>query len=207
MTSKFRIKLKLQGLELEVEGAREDIPLITRNVGQQLAGMLQPAGAIVEGKAVMSSPVPQGEVISGTATRASKKRVRGGRSDSGSANGADTIDWRHDPQLYGNPKQKWTTADKCIWLMYVAAEAAGVSEMPAGVIGYTFNKHFKQAGTVHIPNVHRDLGNLKAKRTPALVGEDTTKSPSCWFLTQEGRAYAQTLVAQALAVGEGGANR
>ena len=34
--SKFKFKLKLQGLELEMEGAREDIPLMAQNLGNQL---------------------------------------------------------------------------------------------------------------------------------------------------------------------------
>ena len=38
--SKFKFKLKLQGLELEMEGAREDIPLMAQNLGNQLTGTL-----------------------------------------------------------------------------------------------------------------------------------------------------------------------
>jgi hypothetical protein len=50
--SKFMIKLKLQGLELEIDGSREEMPNITQNLGRQIAGMLQPAGAIIEGEVV-----------------------------------------------------------------------------------------------------------------------------------------------------------
>lgn len=199
MTTKFKIKLKLQGLELEVEGAREDIPLITKNIGQQIGGLLQPAGAIVEGKVAAPAVVQQAETIVGTVTRSTRKRSRTTRSEGGNGSAPEVVDWRHDPQRYGNPKQGWSTADKCLWLLYVAGEVAGVKEMQVRVIGETFNKHFRQAGTVRIPNIYRDLGNLKSKRTPAPVGEDTTKSPSAWFLTDEGRAQAQALVAQALA--------
>lgn len=34
---KFHIKLKLQGLELEVEGTRDDLPQIKRSLGDPLA--------------------------------------------------------------------------------------------------------------------------------------------------------------------------
>jgi hypothetical protein len=60
--SKFSIKMKLQGLELEIEGAREDASLISRTLGQQFAGLLQPVGAIIDGEA---SPValPSAETV------------------------------------------------------------------------------------------------------------------------------------------------
>ena len=58
--SKFRIKMKLQGLELEIEGAREDASLISRNIGQQVASLMQPAGNIVDGElTVDKSPALQ----------------------------------------------------------------------------------------------------------------------------------------------------
>jgi hypothetical protein len=66
------------------------------------------------------------------------------------------------------------------------------------MIAKTFNQHFKQASTIRGSNVSRDLGNAKLT-APALVGEDTTKHPSLWFLTDEGRNRAQALIAEALA--------
>jgi hypothetical protein len=39
LMSKFKFKLKLQGLELEMEGSRDDIPLIAHNLGNQLTGL------------------------------------------------------------------------------------------------------------------------------------------------------------------------
>jgi hypothetical protein len=48
--SKFHIKLKLQGLELEVEGTRDDLPVIRRSLGQQFEGLLNPATEIAQGR-------------------------------------------------------------------------------------------------------------------------------------------------------------
>jgi hypothetical protein len=56
MSSKFKITLKLQGFELQVEGSREDIPMLTKNVSAQLAGMLMPATNMVEGHAPVLPP-------------------------------------------------------------------------------------------------------------------------------------------------------
>lgn len=41
--SKFKFKFKLQGLEIEMEGAKEDIPLMANSLGNHLAGLMQPA--------------------------------------------------------------------------------------------------------------------------------------------------------------------
>ena len=36
--AKFRVKMKLQGLELGIEGSREDASLLSQNIGAQVAG-------------------------------------------------------------------------------------------------------------------------------------------------------------------------
>ncbi|MBL8713427.1 MAG: hypothetical protein JNM12_11040 [Alphaproteobacteria bacterium] len=197
---KFKIKMKLQGLELEIEGSREDVPLISENLGRQMAGLLQPAGAIVEGevssKQIDLFPQTTDTVI----TKRSRRRKTGtstvGTSPSeGVATGA--IDWRHDPSKFGVPSQTWNTSDKSVWLLYVIAEAAEQKELSAGRIAKTFEKHFRQAGVLKPSNVSRDLGKLKLA-TPALTGEDTTKDPSLWYLTDAGRKHAQQLIAKSI---------
>lgn len=72
-----------------------------------------------------------------------------------------------------------------------------IGELSTGQIVKTFNLHFRQAKTVTSSNVARDLGKAKVS-TPALVGEDPTKSPPGWFLTDEGVRRAQALIAEAL---------
>ena len=44
--SKFRVRLKLQGLEIEVEGDREHAPEMAQNIGKQLAHVIQPIALI-----------------------------------------------------------------------------------------------------------------------------------------------------------------
>jgi hypothetical protein len=198
--AKFKIKLKLQGLELEIEGSREEVPNITQNLGRQIAGMLQPAGAIVVGEVVGGreddfleenlTQVPRRQ-------RTRRKRVQA-QTTRESPVKEDAVDWKHDPSKYGSPKQGWSTADKSLWLLSVVSQEAGINELSGQRIVLTFNKHFRQAGPIRTQNANRDLGRLKVNKTPSPVAEDTTKTPSQWFLTEEGVKSAQSLMADAL---------
>ena len=200
--SKFKVRMKLQGLEIEIEGTREDVPLITENLGQQIAGLIQPAGAIIDGEAVedrRSNGAGNGQATAAAITPPARKR-RARRVSAGTgANGADdsgketALDWKHEPEKYGNPSKDWSGTDKAVWLLYVTGEAASVAQLSANRIAATFNKHFYQAGEIHRSNVQRDLGRRKvAANSP--VSEDTTKIPSEWYLTEGGRKKAQELV-------------
>src|SRR6185312_8793739 len=201
--SKFRIKMKLQGFELEVEGSRDDAPLIAQNLGRQFAGLLQPAAQIVEGEEVfppraISLPTASGEPA--TPKRRSRGRKRASSTTASENRGSDAdsaINWRHDPAKWGSPRQEWNTASKAIWLLYVAGNETPQKELTSKRISNTFNKHFKQAGPILTNNVARDLGKLKVGRDAA-VSEDTTQDPSPWFLTDAGIRRAQALVAEAL---------
>jgi hypothetical protein len=161
--------------------------------------MLQPAGAIVEGEVVGSreNNFPEENPNETRRKRTRRKRVQAQATNEPSAE-EDAVDWKHDPSKYGSPKQGWSTADKSLWLLYVVSQEAGVRELSGQRIVATFNKHFRQAGTIQIRYVSRDLGGLKVKKTPAPVAEDTTKTPSAWFLIDEGVKMAQSLVADAL---------
>lgn len=198
--------MRLQGLELDIEGAREDIPAITQSLGQQLSLLLEPAGAIVEGRpSAPSGSFGANAKLAGTASAAepTTRKTRGRRSTPRAASGSEdagaepALEWTHDPAKYGSPRQSWSTAVKALWLIYVAGETTGTKELSGGRIAASFNQHFKQAGMIAVGNVNRDLGRYKVK-SGALVGEDTTKSPSQWFLTDAGRTKAQALVAEAL---------
>ncbi|MEH2257179.1 hypothetical protein [Nostoc sp.] len=59
MANKFKIKLKVTGFELEVEGSREDVPFMAQAVGQQMSGLLIPASNIVEGEIIENKDLPQ----------------------------------------------------------------------------------------------------------------------------------------------------
>jgi hypothetical protein len=168
--AKFKIKLKLQGLELEIEGSREEVPNITQNLG------------------LNQTPRRQ---------RTRRKRVQAQTTGESSAK-EDAVDWEHDPSKYGSPKQGWSTADKSVWLLRVVLQEADINELSAQRIVATFNKHFRQAGPIRTQSVIRDLGRLTVNKTPSPVAGDSIKTPNQCFLIEEGVKTAQALVADAL---------
>lgn len=199
--SKFRIKMKLQGLELEIEGAREDAAAISQNIGAQLSSMMQPVTGIIDGEAPhrngFSGSAPQLINVTPRKTRRARQSQSGAAADS---DGPQVINFVSSPEKFGNPQQTWKTADKALWLIYVLQENKMGTEFSTKALVDTFNTHFKQSGKITTSNVSRDLGRLKTKK-PALVGENATSNPPTWFLVEEGRKRAQGLVGEALGGG------
>jgi hypothetical protein len=192
--AKFHVKLKIQGFELEVDGTRDEVPVIGQALGQQLAGLLAPAAQIASGDI---TPEPVISVVTETAKPGRRKgtRVAVGGTAAPSSKKEAPINWLHDVTKFGTPQQSWNTADKAIWLLYVATEAASATEMSTKQIEVTFNKHFRTAGQIRAFNISRDLAKVKqaaGKESP--VGQDTTKPSEPWFLTEAGRRAAQALV-------------
>ncbi len=197
--SKFKVKLKIQAFELEIEGTREDIPLISQNIGDEIAGLLEPAANIVEGQEVKKEIKSSAVFASQNNNRRSSKRPRAIKSNEQASQAESAANWEHKPERWGIPQQNWTTAKKAIWLLYVVKEELGINEFTANSIAVTFNKHFYQSKTIQAGNISRDLGKLKLKpQTP--VSENTTKEPFAWYLTLEGVKYAQQLVQEARGV-------
>lgn len=194
--SKFRVKLKIQSFDLEVEGTREDVPLIAQSIGNQIAGMLEPVAQIVEGEASVSPSLPKVLEMPQASKQIRRTRRSLSRKPAESRIEDQVIDWLHDPAKWGSPQQNWTTAAKAIWLLYVVGKETGQNELSGVSIAATFNKHFKQAKSIVAGNVNRDLGKLKVKAN-APVAEDTTKTPTTWFLTQEGNKQAEDSILQA----------
>lgn len=196
--SKFRIKMKLQGLELEIEGAREDAAAISQNIGAQLSSMMQPVTGIIDGevphKNGFSNSAPQ--IINVTAKKPRRARQSYGMP-ANDVEGSQALNFVSSPEKFGNPQQTWKTADKALWLIYVLQENELGTEFSTKTIVETFNTHFKQSGKITTSNVSRDVGRLKTKK-PALVGENASSNPPTWFLVEEGRKRAQGLVAEAL---------
>jgi hypothetical protein len=187
--STFKIKLKF---ELEVEGTRDDVPLITQSVGSQIAGMLTAPNDIVEGQIVSGESQPQAQLIENGQRKNGKKRPTSKRQKAQSPPqnaGKSEISWNHDPAHWGTPNQDWTTVDKAIWLLYVVAHETEFKELTGSQITDTFNAKFRQARTIQTGVTNRDLA--KQNRT---VGKTTTRPPHVWFLTKEGEKRALELI-------------
>lgn len=197
--SKVKIKLRLQGFELDVEGERQEVAIATRSISGQLANLMMPPNQIVVGGNNVGDPL-----VDVTPAPSPEER-KSGRKKSGSAargsNGKSSppaIDFVNDPAKFGTPSQSWSLTQKAMWTIFVVAELKNITSLPAGLIGRTFNKHFRQTGEIRPSNISRDLGKLKTKsgETPPLVGEDTTKAPSEWFLVEEGTRQVRALIAK-----------
>jgi len=195
--SKFRVKLKLSGLELEVEGSREDVPLLTNNIAAQLAGMMTPAASIAEGNAtpaLMRQPTPVNETIMRpvASARTSRKRRATSASGEGAANDGALI-WQHDANTWGTPLQQWKAVEKVVYLLYVAKQVGVSEQMTVGQMVQTFERHFRTAGKLNKGNIVRDFTNLNSEPPPKVQMNGTAK-PAAWYLTDAGVRVAENLV-------------
>jgi hypothetical protein len=195
--AKFEIEFELQGLKLKVKGEREDIPQIAQNLGQQVAGLFQPMADIVDGQVPRKQveATVQGAEPNGRAKVGRPRRSRPPSQTDGSSE-PKVIEWAHDPNKWGTPKQQWKGWQKILWLLYVVDQEKGLKELSGPQIADTFNTHFRQAGLLNKNSMPRDLGALK-QRTPSFVGDRATQSPITWFLTEMGVKEAEKLVADA----------
>jgi hypothetical protein len=204
MSSKFKITLKLQGFELQVEGSREDIPMLTKNVSAQLAGMLMPATNMVEGHAPVLPPTrgqsfdnPNTTTPSPAPAKRGKTRRTSTAADrkSGAA-GSKEILWQHDANAWGTPLQTWKAPEKAVWLLYVANQSAAAAEMTVGQMVATFDRLFRSSGRLNKGNVARDFQALNSEPPPK-VAMNGTVDPATWYLTDAGNKLAERLVKQA----------
>lgn len=186
---KFRIRLKVQGLELEVDGEREDIPAITSAVRRQMTGLIVPAEIMADGHKELGDGSGGDDLEEEGKSKPRAARKRGGARSVGDASGGQAIEFSHDPMKYGNPLQTWSVLDKSIWLLYVVGEITGTKEISGPQIPATFNKYFKTLGRLHPPNVTRDLSRAKGQNPPAVQEEK-----GAWFLTAEGERQAKELI-------------
>ncbi len=191
--AKFRMRLKIQGFELEVDGEREDIPAITSAIQSQFAGFVQPAEMMVDRQKQLADPTKTIEGDAGRSISRSGKKRPGVTKGSTASAATQSIEFRHDAAKYGNPLQSWSVTDKSIWMLAVIKGITNTAEVAGPQVSATFNQYFKQAGKVHPPNVTRELGTAKMQN-PAPVGEDK----GLWYLTAEGDRQAQVLIQSVL---------
>jgi hypothetical protein len=188
---------KIDGFKVRIKADREDIPQIRSEIGRQFMSVLQPPAALIDEstrKQVPSTVVPQTTNENG----AGGGRGKGRRSKSAGNGSTDAkpVEWQHEPSKWGMPKQKWKAGKKVLWLLYVAKNEQGPTEMSAAVISETFNSKFKQFGTLKRSSMPSILGSLKTSQ-PALIMDDTTKTPNMWFLSEQGSKAAEALVQEA----------
>lgn len=191
--SKFKFKFKLTGLEIEIEGSREDVGSITNALNDQFKGMIQPAAKIADSD-IDFEEAEQPRIINAD-HKEKHKRKRKPKSPASTAktDKSEAIDFKNDVEKFGAPIQKWSTLEKSLWILYVLQSKENIDECTTGEITETFNKHFKQQGTIRSTNVSRDLGKRKSGND-AIVGENTTINPHKWFLTQKGITQVQNLI-------------
>jgi len=201
MANKFKAELEVTGFKLKIEGSREDIPLMTQALGQQMSTFIPPVTNVVEGKIVdnhqdLPQLLPETKPANTRKKRSTRKYFHS-PTNSSKKNQVTAIDWRHDPMKWGNPQQTWSATDKSIWLLYVVAKETGIKELQANQIAATFNKHFQESKKINTGQINRDLRNAKTKK-PVLVSEDLTNGTSVWYLTIEGEKRAKELIDEAL---------
>jgi hypothetical protein len=187
--SKFTIKIELQGLKIEMEGAREDVPRLSQKVGEQIGNLIKPGMLLEAGR---SNPAgSNGDNDSATEKRKSRTRkgAGGGRTRSSKEDLAVSI----DPATHGSPRQEWNTAQKAIWFLYVVRDTE-TDGLTASAIANGFNKQFKAAGTIIGGNVSRDLEKERLKGTGATVGANKNEGAAKYFLTEAGIKTAETLI-------------
>lgn len=196
--SKFKIKMKLTGFELEIEGSKEDVPSIQQALSQQLGGLLQPAAGLIEEPPQRPMKTIEAELepvstIPGRNTRARKRPTQSVPKSNGTELDIPLDNWPRDVSKYVSPTQAWNTRDKALWILYVAHKENIASEASGIQIRDTFNLHYRQAKPITLSNINRDLGKVKGQ----LVGEDMKKTPPCWFLTEVGIAAVEQKIKEA----------
>lgn len=196
--AKFKMKLKITGFELEIQGERDEVPQLAHNVQEQMRALLTPAIDLNDAEIIpTTTAAPAGTPEPKGKRRRGSRPVKKTTTTATDSSVGVVHTWTHDPARWGNPLQTWSTRLRALWLLYVVKNELAVSQLSTYDIVETFNKHFFEAKTIRVQNVNRDLAVAKSKNKSE-VGEDTTTHPSRWFLTQEGEKVAAKLITELL---------
>lgn len=189
--AKFHIRLKVTGLEMEIDGERQDIPALAGAVEKQFAGLVLPAEVVTDAGAKSLTDGRNNNGSGSGQDEENRKRRPARRAVQRGSDGAAaaSIEFRHDGAKYGNPVQTWSVTEKLIWLLYVLKKSGDVKEAAGPQLAATFNNYFKQAGKIHPPHVTTHLGRAKMQNPPP-VGQDRDN----YFLTDEGDKQAEALI-------------
>lgn len=214
--AKLEVKFELTGLKFEITGERDDVSVALASLQQQVANLAQSVASATG--AFDGHSLQTGRVLNGQATPAGQPGdadlpVRGAlsapaaRSKSKRTNGtprskAEALQFTHDAEKYGFPKQDWNTANKAMWLLYVMEVQTEQKEVSAHVLAATFRLYFKEFGNLLTHNIVRDLGSSKKK---GLVNSDPTETPEAWYLLAAGETAMQALIQNPTSVDTAGA--
>jgi hypothetical protein len=186
LTSKFRVKVELQGLKFEIEGDREIGSTIAQNLANQIANVVQPAALL---EAPKNGQDGHGVIDSAPVIPARKRRKSSGKSGgSADASGTPAVNWSHDPAKWGAPLQTWKQPQKINWLLHVVEQETGRTDLSPAEMVDIFKTKFRAAGLLRRGNIPSNLGN-----NPEFFGSVDGR----WFLKQGGKDAAANLIAEA----------
>ncbi len=199
--AKMEIEFEITGLKLRIKGESDDVVAKVAAVQKQVQGVIQAVGAIADGAndthqnngrvASLQAALPAAALPAASARNGSRGATR---KNSGSPRvSAEPIDFKHDAQKYGFPKQEWNTATKAMWLLHMLEIEAKHTEASAPVLAATFGKYFREFGKIIHNNITRDLSTLKSKGKS--VNNDPDKDPQTWYLLEDGKREVERLIA------------
>jgi hypothetical protein len=199
---KLDIDFEITGLKLKIKGESDDVGGKIANLQTQVQNLIGTIASLTQGAATVNGAPPQTSVapsrlIEAEASNATDTKNRRPSPLKGkpAAPKAEAIDFKHDAEKYGFPKQEWYTAQKAMWLLFMLTNDGIATEMTAPIIAATFNKHFKSFKTILSHNVSRDLAKEKGKT--GAVNSDAMKSPETWHLLESGKRQMAALIAEA----------
>jgi hypothetical protein len=182
----FKVTVKLEKLEIHIEGDRELVPEIANNVSHQIAEVIQPSG-LLEAPTDGHNPVINAPAASATPSRRQRRRTAGKAETPGAA--TTLIDWSHDAGKWGTPIQGWKQWQKVLWLLSVVEqETAAKDGLTPSELEEIFNRKFRASGLLRRQNIPRDL-NAQSNFFGSVDGK--------WFAKQAGKEEAVRLVAEA----------
>lgn len=149
-------EFEITGLKLKIKG--DDVSGKVTALQQQVQNLMATITALAQGGVPTLPTAPDNGVATkllevGQAPPDLQPVLNGSRSPrkvpvpkgagAGVRRRAEAIDFKHDADQYGFPRQNWATAQKAMWLIYVLGEQGENKEFSASEIAATFNKHFK----------------------------------------------------------------
>lgn len=201
--AKLEIEFEITGVKLRIKGESDDVVARATDVQRRLQGAVAAISGIGDGALAANVPAPplvvtQLPAATETADPPARAKRGGNRKSTGTPRAkADAIEFTHDPEKYGFPKQGWNTANKAMWLLHMLEQQKSQKEATAQALADTFNKYFREFGEIRHNNVTRDLSLLKGKGKS--VNNDPSKDPQTWYLLEDGKKEVENLLKTAAA--------